>query len=215
MNTPMRLAELLATRMCHDLSGPLNTLLGALEIANEDPEAAAEAMPLAADASVVLGQRLKLLRAAWAGGAGPMAVDEISALAAGLAARNLRLDLGQLHAERAFSGPAARLVLNAIMLAAEALPGGGTIQLSGDSTRQVMVQIEGHTAGWPPGFIGYLADPDAAEQAVNRDGAATARTLQGPLTALLAQCSGLRISVLLGTGTEAAPPLLLDLEVRQ
>ena len=208
----MHFAELLATRICHDLSGPLNTLMAALEIANEDPDGAADALPVAGDASVVLGQRLRLLRAAWGGGGGPMALDEIAALAAGLPGRNLRLDFGELQAERQFSAPAARLVLNALMLAAEALPGGGVIQLSGDSRRQVMLQLSGNGAGWPPGFIGCLADPQAAGRALEQAGGATARTLQGPLLAVLAQTLGLRISVLLGAGVEAAPPLLLELQ---
>jgi histidine phosphotransferase ChpT len=208
----MQFAELLATRICHDLSGPLNTLMAAIEIAIEDPGGAAEALPLASDASVVLGQRLRLLRVAWGGGGGAMAIDEIAALAAGLPGRNLHLDLGELHAERLFSAAAARLVLNALMLAAEALPGGGVIQLSGDSQRQVMLRIAGAAAAWPPGFIGYLTDPQAAEQALNEASAITARTLQGPLLALLAHRLGLRVSVLLGAGMEAAPPLLLDLQ---
>lgn len=208
----MRFAELLATRICHDLSGPLNTLMAALEIANEEPDGAAEALPMAGEASVVLGQRLRLVRAAWGGGGGPMTIDEVAALAAALPGRNLRLDLGELQAERRFSAPAARLVLNALMLAAEALPGGGVIQLSGDSQRQVMLQIAGETAAWPPGFIGYLSDPQAAERALNEAGDATARTLQGPLLALLASGLGLRVSVLFGAAVEAAPPLLLDLQ---
>jgi len=212
MKTPMHFAELLATRICHDLSGPLNTLMAALEMANDDPADAAEALPVAGDASVVLGQRLRLVRAAWGSGGGPMTIDELAALAAGLAGRTLQLDFGELRAERRFSAAAARLVLNALMLAAEALPGGGVIQLSGDTQRQVMVQISGRGAAWPTGFIGYLNDPQAAERALDQPGGATARTLQGPLLALLAHGLGLRVSVLLGAGVEAAPPLLLDLQ---
>ena len=208
----MHFAELLATRICHDLSGPLNTLMAALEMANEDPDGAADVLPVAGDASVVLGQRLRLLRVAWGGGGGPMTIDEVAALAAGLPGRSLRLDFGELHAERQFSAPAARLVLNALMLAAEALPGGGVIQLSGDTQRQVMLQLSGNGASWPPGFIGYIADPLAAERALEQEGGTTARNLQGPLLAVLAPSLGLRISVLLGAGVEAAPPLLLELQ---
>jgi histidine phosphotransferase ChpT len=212
MKTAMHFAELLATRICHDLSGPLNTLMAALEIATEDPDGAADALPVAGDAAVVLGQRLRLLRAAWGGGGGAMAIDEIATLAAGLPGRNLQLDLGELHAERLLSAPAARLVLNALMLAAEALPTGGVIQLSGDTERQVMLQITGGNAAWPTGFIGYLADPLAAERALGAIGGATARGVQGPLLAVLARGLGLRVSVLLGTAAESAPPLLLDLQ---
>ncbi len=50
-NDPLRLAELLAIRLCHDLSGPLGTMMGALEMVADDPEMADEALPLAGEAS--------------------------------------------------------------------------------------------------------------------------------------------------------------------
>lgn len=211
MKSRLRLAELLATRICHDLSGPLNTLMGALELVNEDPEGAPDALPLAGDASVVLGQRLKLLRAAWGGGGGPMRVDEIAALAGGLPGRRLRLELDALDAEQVFSSEAARLVLNLLILAAESLPAGGTIHLSGDGEGHIVVQIEGRAAAWPSGLVGYLANPDSAERALADEDGAGPRLLQGPITAMLAAASGLRVSMLLGAGADGAPPLLLDL----
>lgn len=140
-----------------------------------------------------------------------MSVEGIATLAAGLPGRNLQLDLGDLHAERMFTPAGARLVLNALMLAAESLPSGGTIHLSGDSERQVVMQIDGPIAAWPPGFIGYIADPLAAERALAPDGTTRARDLQGPVTVILARSLGLRVSVLMGAGMQAAPPLLLDL----
>ena len=63
----VRLAEALAIRLCHDLSGPL----GALGAALGEVGAEAEALSLAQEASTVLRQRLALLRAAW--GAAPPA----------------------------------------------------------------------------------------------------------------------------------------------
>ena len=47
MKDPLRLAEMLAIRLCHDLSSPLGTLMGALELASEDVESSAEALRLA------------------------------------------------------------------------------------------------------------------------------------------------------------------------
>jgi hypothetical protein len=38
--------------------------------------------------------------------------------------------------------------------------------------------------------------------------------LQGPLTALVAQAAGLRLSLLMGAQAEAAPPLLVGLAPR-
>ena len=65
--TGLRLAELLAARLCHEVSGPAGTLAGAVEIARTEPASAAEALDIAAKAAASLAGRLRLLRAAWAG----------------------------------------------------------------------------------------------------------------------------------------------------
>src|SRR5258708_36426818 len=69
MTQSLRLAELLASRLCHDLSGPINTLDGVLELARDDPLMQAEALGEASEAAAVLTRRLRVLRPAW-GGAG-------------------------------------------------------------------------------------------------------------------------------------------------
>ena len=64
------LAEALATRMCHDLSGQLNALMGAVELIRDEPGSADEALLLASDAAAALGRRLRLLRVASGGACG-------------------------------------------------------------------------------------------------------------------------------------------------
>ena len=64
----LRLAELLATRLCHDISGPLNTMLGAADVAEDDPSATPEAFGLMVDSSRAMAARLQVCRAAWGGG---------------------------------------------------------------------------------------------------------------------------------------------------
>jgi histidine phosphotransferase ChpT len=127
----LRLAELLAIRLCHDLSGPLGTLMGALELVADDPGMAAEALPLAGEVSTALGRRLRLLRAAWGGATPSLSVAEFAALVEGMPARRWRLDLNGLDPAGRFSPAAARLALNVVLLAAESLPGGGTAALAG------------------------------------------------------------------------------------
>ena len=63
-NASLHMAELLCARLCHDLSGPLGALIGVLELAREE-QPDSETLALAEDTAVELGQRLKLLRAAW------------------------------------------------------------------------------------------------------------------------------------------------------
>jgi len=64
MSEALRLAELLCARLCHDLGGLLGSLIGVLEIAREE-HAESETLALAEETAIELGQRLKLLRAAW------------------------------------------------------------------------------------------------------------------------------------------------------
>ena len=210
MNDRLRLAELLTSRLCHDLSGPLGTLMGSLELLNEEPETAEEALQLANEVAATLGKRLRLLRAAWGGGAAPLRVEELRALAEGLPqAHRISLQLERLVPATRFPSNAARLVLNLLLLAAESLPAGGTIAVAGDPEGEVQVSILGLRAAWPAGLAADLVDEERAWAAFGGNDSATAlRGLQAPLTALVARTGGLRLSMLMARETEAAAPLI-------
>lgn len=207
----LRLAELLAVRLCHDLSGPLGTLMGALELIAEDPASATEALPLAGEVSTALGRRLRVLRAAWGGATGPMSVDEFAALAEGVHVRRGRIDLEGLDPGARFSSAAARVALNAVLLAAEAMPGGGTAAFSGDPASHMVVTVTGPRAAWPASFAAYVGDPLLARQALRGgDDGQAARGLQAALTVLIAEAAGVRLSLLMAPVAEAVPPLLMN-----
>ncbi len=207
MTDPIRLAELICARLCHDLSGPLGPLMGMMAIARDDPGAAGEALSLAADAADIMGKRLALLRAAWAGDGGPMAVTELQTLAKGLpAGARIALDVSGLAPEPAFAAPVARVVLNLLLLAAEALRGGGAEDGDGLPDGELLIHIDGPRAAWPAGLAACLADEAAAWAALDDP-----RALQAPLTALIARHAGVRLSILLPSGIAGgAPPLLLS-----
>lgn len=207
----LRLARVLATRMCHDLSGPLSGLGAALGEMPGDPEA----LLLARDAALILRQRIALLRAAWGEDVPPLGRDGLRDLSLGLPnAARLRVDLDGLAAGTPFAPAAARLVVNVMLLAAESLPGGGLLEFAGDPAGQVVACIAGRRAAWPAGLGEMLASVDAARQAVTAlQGASGARSVQAPLTALLAHVAGVRTGLLLSGAVEAAPPLLLDFAV--
>ena len=206
MRNGLRLAELLATRLCHDLSGPLNAMLGASEVAAAEPTMAAEAGLLLVDATQLMARRLRLLRAAW-GGAAPLSTAEFTAFATGLATKRLVIATDQLDPRRSFSAEGARLALNAMLLAVGALQGNGMLTIGGNPDGDVVFRIEGPRAAWPAGFMGLVADPDQAWDMLDDPG-----MLQMSLTVLLAQSAGLRLSVLLGANPEVAPPLVLKLD---
>jgi histidine phosphotransferase ChpT len=201
----LRLAELLAARLCHEVSGPAGTLFGAVEIARSEPASAAEALDIAAAAATSLAARLRLLRAAWAGAADVLDIPGLAALCAGLP-RHVSADLDGLPADRQFPAAGAHVLLNVLLLAAESLPKGGVVTLGDAGPDAALVLPRGLGAAWPPGFAAWMTDPAPAWRAV---ASAAPRGLQGPLTALLAHQSGIRMSFAFAAGTEAAPPLLL------
>jgi histidine phosphotransferase ChpT len=210
MSGSLLLAELLCSRLCHDLSGLVGSLIGVLEIAREEL-APNQTLAVAEETAVELTQRLKLLRAAWGQDSEPLDLFQLQTFADGLlSSRRLRLDLGGMQPEAEFSPAAGRLILNVLLLAAESLPGGGIVALSGSPASNVLVTIAGPRAAWPPGFSACLVDEAAAWAAATR-----ARSIQAPLTALIARQHGVRLSMLMpaGTGNDAPlPPLLLSFQ---
>ena len=211
----MLLAALLAVRLCHDISGPLGTMMGLLELVAEDPASAAEALPLAGEAATALAQRLRLMRAAWGDAAGALGMAAFRALAAQPAGgRRLELILDVADPAAQFTPGAARLALNMLLLAQEGLPHGGQVRFAGDPGGDMVVTIAGPRAAWPAGFAAYLAAEPRAWAALRGAGELdAARGMQALLTALIAHRSGLKLSFLMAASADA-PPVLMRLAAR-
>jgi histidine phosphotransferase ChpT len=209
----LNLAQAMATRLCHDLAGMLGTLMGALELAGGDAEMMAEALPVAGDAALQLARRMRLLRFAWGGGTEEVAIGmaQLRELAAGLpSGRRMAVALDDLHPDRIFPVPVARLLLNLLLLGVECLQRDGVVAMEGGQDGAVMITIAGRRAAWPPGFAGQLASADLARSALREaDGG---RHMQAPLTALIAHGAGIRVSMLMAPQQEQAPPLLIALD---
>ncbi len=204
MQDPLRLSELLCARLCHDLSGPLGSLMGVAELLPDDPYDA-EVAAAAAQAANALANRLRLMRAAWAGDGAPMATEQMLELTAGIGiSRRVELDFSGVDRSAVFAADEARVLLNLLLLAMEGLAGVGRIAVTGAAGSGVVVVIEGPRAGWPAGFAACLKDEQAAWDALR-----SARSLQGPLTALIARRAGLRLSLLIPAGAGIAPPPVL------
>jgi histidine phosphotransferase ChpT len=195
---PLRLAGVLCARLCHDLSGPLGALIGVIEIAHEE-QPGSETLALGEETVTELAQRLKLLRAAWGPDGDEMDLAALRGFADSLlSSRRVRLDLNGLAPDTVFPPPAARVILNLLLLAAESLPGGGTVALSGAVQDAILTTISGPRAAWPAGLDGWLADEGSAWKAMT----ANPRTLQAPFTAVLARSRGFRLSM----QTPGVPP---------
>lgn len=198
----LELASALCARLCHDLSSPLGTLSGTLDLVADEPDNAAAALSVAGETAVTMVARLKLLRAAWAGDCGPLNRGRIADLAAGLPPR-VRVSLDGLQSEP-FNGPVARVLLNLLLLGGDALPMGGTVMLAGDAQGGIVVTLEGQSVRWDAGLAAALLDPALLPPS-------EPRTVQMPLTIRLAQAAGMRLSFLMAAtpGPRSGPRLLL------
>ncbi len=196
----LRVADALCARLCHDLSGPLGTLTGALDLAAEDAAYVSEALPLASESAQIMTHRLRLLRAAWGGDCGRLSSADLADLAAGLPSR-VQADVSQLG-PGPFDEALSRMLVNLMLLGAEGLPRGGLIRLIGET--DIILAVEGPGAGWPDALLTAMTDP--ADVAMDDP-----RTVQAPLAVLLARASGLRLSLLMPPGpmTQGVPPILL------
>ncbi len=207
MTDPLQLSELVCARLCHDLSGLVGSLSAALELAAERAVSADEAMAVASESALMLGCRLRLLRAAWAGDAAAMNVADIQVLAAGMgASRRFQLDFAGFDPASILGPAEARVLLNLLLLAMEGMAGGGRITVSREASGEIVMAIDGPRAAWPPGLVACLRDEQAAWDLLT-----DARSLQAPLTTLIARRAGLRLSLLIpaGLGAGAPPPLLV------
>ena len=208
MSDPLHLAELLCARICHDLSGPLGSLIGVMELAAEDPASNAEALEVAGEAATMLGKRLELLRAAWSGEMASLELRHIQRLAQGLpSGKRVVLDTAGLDPGASFAPGAAQLVLNALLLAGESLPAAASSHCPALPSRtwssRSRVRARLGLRDWP------AASPTraAAWAALT-----SARTVQGPVTALIARRAGLGVSLMMPAGAGGGPaPLLLRL----
>ncbi len=197
----LELASALCARLCHDISSPLGTVVGTLELVGDDPEQTEEALSIASDSAGSLVTRLQLLRAAWAGDCGPMSRARLSELSAGLPPR-VKAELGEL-ADINYDGSLARILLNLLLLGADALPAGGQVALSG-APGGIVLTVTGRSVTWNAGLAAILLDPLAPH-------ASEPRTVLMPLTARLAHAAGLRLSFLMAAAPspDSAPRLLL------
>ncbi len=181
----LALAELLARRLCHELAGPAGALAGTLEMAIEDRDL--DTVALAHEQATLLVTRLRLLRAAWGDGEA-MHAGELQALLAGLPrAAKVRTELDGLDPGVRFAAPAARVLLNALLLAGESLPRGGRVTLT-SAGAGATVSLHGKDAAWPPELADLLAE-EVAWRGVD------ARHLQAPLTVSLARAAGVALSL--------------------
>jgi histidine phosphotransferase ChpT len=178
LSDPLALAQLLCTRLCHDLAGPIGAVAAGVELTAGDPsQVDAETLGLIGNSSAAASRKLKFLRAALgvpAAHAG--AVGDLRSLVAGFleatagrggpAALRWPSDAAVAALAARHGDLAPQLVLNLCLLAHEAQPACRTLTLSlGDGEAAIRVSAEGEAAraaAWRPDIAAAIAGEGVA-----------------------------------------------------
>ncbi|MBL4854996.1 MAG: hypothetical protein JKY25_12275 [Robiginitomaculum sp.] len=139
--TASNLAALLCARVCHDLVGPVGALENGLYLLTDEDSADMhdDALDLIKIGTEQASAKLKFLRIAFgAGGSAPavIASAELESLSRGVYPDG-KIVLDWQVAVDGLDKPAARTVLNLVMLAVATIPIGGTVVVEATQTSEV------------------------------------------------------------------------------
>jgi histidine phosphotransferase ChpT len=186
----MRVAELLASRLCHDLVGPIGAVNNGMELMEDDDLGMSDdALQLAAKSARQAASALQFYRLAYGMAGARIGADlgDLQELAAGfLASSKAALDWTVRQAPADAPEGLGKLLLNMIALAEETLPRGGTLSvavLEGPAGLEASVTASGAGAR-----LREESQP-ALDENVTID-ELTPRNVQGYFTRLLAQRMG-------------------------
>lgn len=191
----LRVAELLASRLCHDLVGPIGAVGNGLELlGDEEFGMADDAMKLTASSARQASHILQFFRLAY-GMAGARVGADYSAIrdlsAALLETSRTKLDWTAVAAPAGAPDGMAKVLLNMVALGHEALPRGGRLKveiLSAPGSIEARVTAEGQDAHLRPDSLAGLQDDADLDEM-------TPRSVHGYFTRQVARRLGSDLSV--------------------
>lgn len=146
-----KLAEMLCARLCHDLVSPVGAISnGAEMLADEDDENfRREAIQLMSDSALEVARRLQFYRLAFGGMGGASDMIAVSKLhdVTSEFFRGGKVDLGWRVSAENIDLRAAKLLLNMILIARDALVRGGNIEVRIDDAgglSQIVIAATGN-----------------------------------------------------------------------
>jgi histidine phosphotransferase ChpT len=193
--TPLDLAALLCSRVCHDVISPVGAIINGLEVLDgeEDEEMRAVAMELIKKSAISASARLQFCRLAFgAAGSFGALIDtgDAETAARGIFA-NGRTVLQWNAGRRMASRNSVKLLLNLCLIAASAIPRGGVIavDISGDDDGMtIRIEAKGANAKLSHSSADILTNALAKE-------AIDGHSIQIYFTALLARESRATLDV--------------------
>lgn len=201
----LRLAELVCSRLCHDLAGLTGAIANGVDLIAESSGAPdAEALALIGDSARQANARIAFFRAAFGAGTPAQSLIEAASLAeAVLAGGPVRLVL-PAAARGKISPDGVRQFLTLILAAAGTLPRGGTVAI------EAAELPEGVAVSFSASGAGAILKPDlaAALGANNTPEAVSPRDVHGYWAGLWARVSGARVEIAQGEGAVRLAVLL-------
>ena len=197
MDKELRLAELLATRLCHDLTGPIGAVNNGAEFLSDDSFSMKDqAMELIIGSAQQAVTRLQFYRQAYGkvNYAGEASLDEVRSLARAFF-KETRVELNWPDAYTDAAGVSvsrkmAKVVLNMLILVSGSLPRGGKISVvvtQADGQAKVSVTGEGEGVKLDQEIMAALSGKLDIEDL-------TPKSVQPYFTILLGQRIGVSIS---------------------
>ena len=180
----LRIAELLAARLCHELVSPIGAIANGLEILEDEPDFAGDAGALIALSARQASRRLQFYRIAY-GSTAALADDLVRRVSLEFFAES---KIGLDWRIAALPTGWHKLACNLVLVTAETLPRGGRIALDAGQGGGIVVTAEGEGVRLTEAIAAVIADP------ANRD-ALSPRTVQAAFTAALAERAGARVEI--------------------
>ncbi len=186
----IRVLELLCSRLCHELISPVSAISNGVELMSDDPgDMLGEIISLLTLSSSQASQRLKFYRIAY--GLGGEAADSMGLADAGTLVKGIveevNIDLSWPDGTEVLGRAAIKILLNAALMAVEALPRGGEISVaisgSGGTAQELTLTASGEGAKlWEESIA-------ALDPAISADNL-TPRSVQAYFTRFLAEAAG-------------------------
>jgi histidine phosphotransferase ChpT len=189
-DSSLEFASLLCSRLCHDLLSPVGAMNNGIELLadEQDPDMRERVIELLADSARASADRLKFFRLAFGAGGGfgeTLDANEVRAAVEGLVRANARIQLGWMVETPAIPKTAAKILLNLVMVAFDALVRGGRLDV-GVEGGEVVVRAEGSR---------IVLDAEIRQVLAAGQGPVTSRTSAAWLTRRLAEDAGGNISL--------------------
>lgn len=156
--SPVDLASLLCSRLCHDMLSPVGALSNGLELLAEekDPEMRQRCFELLEQSAKASADKLKFFRLAFgaAGGFGDQVpVNEARALVDALVGANGRVSVNWMFGVDSLAKPAVKTLLNLALIGLDALVRGGTLDVGAevrDGSTEIVVRAAGQRVAFDP-----------------------------------------------------------------